>query len=575
MLSKPHEGASNTVGYTIIQKSGLNSHVKPGGSYEIYLRLHSMHDICSTVFIDPHTVEKAQKVVANKKRDGLGTKLPDYTAYPTYLPLIRFIQGAPTIPTFMIETGMSDQTVKVEVDCISIILGVGFNVEAVLGIDLKVNQASQKLGSMGLIIFDVSVGAMFDLFNSLVDSYEKALVSMVLKRKAQFKKDEVEAICKLKECIDGGGDYDSLCNNIAKQYRRRMKHDRMRHLNAPEIPDKELTRKVLNCYEFQTAELIAEGNYYQDLINRCNEASGYFGVQELLDPDTIRKAEAFMMQQLYRRRKVQTVTAEVQQDLIIPITALSSTNWCKHQQIVVPSDILELCFGEISLHCTKSRVEQCTVDLNTPWEHLQQHAHASVALLNRPVNVPKEAALGHLRQLYQNRSQGPPSITTKLTHWSTKGIKAQLTEWRIPADGTRYVLLIKFLDKYAEIKGSSPRTPPTECPISSDSVSNLKKGIKRVKMSSSGSDQKNLPPEVARCLTMVTRTKRTKLRKLLLQDGLDQVLLEINDKKLAIEGLKILFQEALPAAKFLLSKHSDPKGVVLVLQSRGAALRQG
>uniref|UniRef100_A0A060T1D1 ARAD1C15708p n=1 Tax=Blastobotrys adeninivorans TaxID=409370 RepID=A0A060T1D1_BLAAD len=87
----------------------------------------------------------------------------------------------------------------------------------------------------------------------------------------------------------------------------------------------------------------------------------------------------------------------------------------------------------------------------------------------------------------------------------------------------------------------------------------LEERHKRVKMSSSGSDQKNLPPKVARCLTMVTRTKRTKLRKLLLQDGLDQVLLEINDNKLAIKGLKILFQEALPAAKFLLSKHSDPK----------------
>uniref|UniRef100_A0A060T0D9 ARAD1C15730p n=1 Tax=Blastobotrys adeninivorans TaxID=409370 RepID=A0A060T0D9_BLAAD len=357
MLSKPHEAASNKAGKRFLDESGFGSRVDAAGSYEIFLRLHSMHDICSTVFINLHTVEKAQKVVANKKRDGLGTKLPDYTAYPTYLPLIRFIQGAPTIPTFMIETGMSDQTVKVEVDCISIILGVGFNVEAVLGIHLKVNQASQELGSMGLIVFDVSVGAMFDLFNSLVDSYEKALVSMVLKRKAQFKKDEVEAICQLKECIDGDGDYDSLCNNIAKQYRRRMKHDRMRHLNAPEIPDKELTRIVLNDFGFKTAELIAEGNYYQDLINRCNEALGYFGVQELLDPDTIRKAEAFMIQQLYRRRKVQTVTAEVQQDLILPTTALSSTHWRKQKKIVLTPAILKRCFGEISLHCTKNRVE--------------------------------------------------------------------------------------------------------------------------------------------------------------------------------------------------------------------------
>lgn len=49
---------------------------------------------------------------------------------------------------------------------------------------------------------------------------------------------------------------------------------------------------------------------------------------------------------------------------------------------------------------------------------------------------------------------------------------------------------------------------------------------------------------------------------ILLQDGLEDLLLEINDNKLALEGLKTLFQEDLAVVKYLLSVHSNPEWVV-------------
>uniref|UniRef100_A0A060T0V3 ARAD1C18524p n=1 Tax=Blastobotrys adeninivorans TaxID=409370 RepID=A0A060T0V3_BLAAD len=571
MLSTPHEASSSTIPNKLIHISGLAQFVETCGSYEVNLRLHSMLEICENLFTDSVSREKAKRVVADKNRDGLGVKLPDNCIFPTHLPLIRLIQGAPKIPPFMVETGMSDETTKVEVDCISIILGVSFMVESVLGIALHTSENSRKLKSIDFIVFDASISAMLAIFSSLSDDYQKALVSIVLKRKAQFKLDEVRAIRQLKECIDNNGDYKSVCDDIAKQYRQQMKHDRMRHLNAPDRPDEVYLKETFQEFAFKNANLLSEERHYQKLINTCDDAWKVTGQQ--LDSEKIREAEVFMIQQIYRQRIVQTVTAKVQQDMAIPGTALSSTYWWGQAKVVIPAYTLRRCFGYISTHCTESNLELCTIKVETPWHYLRNGSHTAVALLNRPDHVPGEAALGHLEQLYENHSQRPPKIKTRLEHWKSGAIKLQLTEWHVPDNGNRYALLVKLLDRYTEKNGGfSPCTPPAKSPkstVSSDPVSSLRRGIKRVKLRPSTSDQKNLPPNVACCLTALNWSKREKLRKLLLKDEFDQVLLEINDDELATKGLKDLFQENMSVVRFALLELGS-----VIQYLRGRALRQ-
>uniref|UniRef100_A0A060T1S6 ARAD1C18502p n=1 Tax=Blastobotrys adeninivorans TaxID=409370 RepID=A0A060T1S6_BLAAD len=561
MLSPLHKFASQNIPRDLLLESGLNLLADTGGSYEIYLQLHSMLEICSNAFGVPHSISKA------KNRDGLGMKSPDNSAFPQYLPLIRVIQGAPIIPTFMIETGASDQSVKVEIDCMSTILGSNFMVESVLGIDIHMNHNSQKLKSIGFIVFDVSVSAMLDLYNSLSDDYEKALTSIVLKRKAEFKLDEVRAIRQLKECIEDNGDYKSVCRKIAKQYRQRMKHDLMRDLDTPGRPNKNHTRNTLKRFGFKTTELISEEKHYQDVIDLCDKATSIYSVQELLDRKMVRKADSFVVQRLYRRRTVQNVTYRDQHDLILPGTALSSTHWWRQNKVVLPSTVLKRFLYEMSLHCSRSNLEWCKVHLETPWEYLRQDAHVPVALLNSPDGVPEEAALRHLKRLYDDDPQRCPLIRTEVEHWTTEAIELQLSEWGVTANGSRHTLTIKFLYKHTE---SALRVSTTQSSAFSSSIYCLEKESERVKLDSDNPYQEGLPRNVARCLTMQTKSKRKKLRKLLLKDELEKVLLEINDDVLALEGLSELFQQDMPAVRFILSG----RGAFYFLRTRAAVLNR-
>uniref|UniRef100_A0A060SZH9 ARAD1C08030p n=1 Tax=Blastobotrys adeninivorans TaxID=409370 RepID=A0A060SZH9_BLAAD len=169
--------------------------INVGGSGNILHCNHvsELHDAIKEV--SGHPATRVLNKLDNRTMFGKG---PDMSYFPSYLPIVRQMQGLNPFPTLLGELRYTDSATKVIFDCALQIDGSDFQSEYVLGMDIKVGKRTNELIEMNLFIYDCTLEEMLRISRSdNLDNEQKAAVLQTALLKAQRARTDIQCLIDL------------------------------------------------------------------------------------------------------------------------------------------------------------------------------------------------------------------------------------------------------------------------------------------------------------------------------------------------------------------------------------------
>uniref|UniRef100_A0A060T929 ARAD1D12320p n=1 Tax=Blastobotrys adeninivorans TaxID=409370 RepID=A0A060T929_BLAAD len=579
-------------------KEDLDEVIATGGSSEVSLHLHSMESICAEIYHhDDRTRDQARKLLTVKERDGPCAKQPDYSAYPAYMNLLRCIQGVDRVPTLLVETAMSDSTVKMEVDSLSILLGTKFQVDHVLATDLHIDKARGGLKTLDLVIFDCTIWSLLailwtELWNG--DRHRQAMASFVLERKVHQKICDIKALLRILSWDGNDRTLKALIEDIEGEYRRCKPLQTLRPIRkadfAPTKEDFEDCVRLRN--NVSTNNLLQEQRDYRIVAFLCSSVRRtYMGNMETEEFE--KDAESFIAKRLYYgRRKVKDIDRKSKAELQIPSTVLTGMPMSENYYTRLSPEDLNSLFSEIARTFKGATYEAQEVVLSVPRKAIRPGRATEVAVMNGYKNLSK---------LFKGSSQAH-EVRLRLVHLTDTFLRQMLVKWGISPKGKRHILLSKFIGQYemkcleefppapepsADYMGRKRRnrSPGSKSPEPQEDASKATRRTRWKKQRSlefltsdigtqgtrhmdedpaGGSSvtasnaerlasEPRIPSSVSELLQKVPTVKKEPIRELLLKGALQSCMHSVAQDEVALRGLEVLLQENVMVIEAVLS----------------------
>uniref|UniRef100_A0A060T416 ARAD1A13618p n=1 Tax=Blastobotrys adeninivorans TaxID=409370 RepID=A0A060T416_BLAAD len=585
-------------------EEGMKAVVATGGSSEVSLQLHSMESICAEIYHhDDRTHDQAKNLLTVKERDGPCAKVPDYSAYPAYMNLLRCIQGVDRVPTLLVETAMSDSTVKMEVDSLSILLGTKFQVDNMLATDLHIDKARGGLKTLDLVIFDCTIWSLLailwtELWNG--DRHRQAMASFVLERKVHQKICDIKALLRILSWDGNDRTLKALIEGIEGEYRRCKPLQTLRPIKKAEFA---LTRKkfveCLRLYrKVSTEKLLQEQRDYQIVAFLCSSIRRtYLGNMET--EEFQKNAESLVAKHIYYgRRVVRDIDGESEVEVEVPSSVLTGVPMSNHYYTRLSAEDLNSLFEAVDSVFTGTAYESQEVVLSVPRKAIRPGRGTEVAAMN---------GCKSLKELYKGSSQAQ-KIKIRLFDLPDGFLRQQLVEWGLSPEGPRHILLFKFIERYKKYSDGPTdrigqkrrkRSPNSKSPEPLEDASKATKRARRKKQrslesltSDSGTQgtghmdedpaggssgtasnverlasEPRIPSSVSELLQKVPTVKREPIRELLLKGALQSCMHSVAQDEVALRGLELLLQESYNAIEVVLSV---PGNVHQFLRQKGA-----
>uniref|UniRef100_A0A060T5F4 ARAD1B10758p n=1 Tax=Blastobotrys adeninivorans TaxID=409370 RepID=A0A060T5F4_BLAAD len=434
----------------------IKSQLGPGqlivaaGSFKIPLYIHSGQSICTLLFNrnERHT---AKGLLEKKKWDAVarGSKIPDYTIAPRYLYFVHSAQHRPFVPPLTVEVGLTDNKVKVLVDCIFTILGTRFQVDAAYGVDLHVNRARKMLQSIDIYHFDISLEALVDIRDEITPEHDRASVSKVIGQKAQQKFNDLTTLELLREWRRTGDTSEDRYKRVLDQ----IKDLRIRYLlpYAP-VPTDEQDRtpmsaaiRILQSYEqYRDETLREEKAYYNGIVTECRRIVDQYMESEgtgMSEEQLVREGEVLLVKQIYERKTWTRVDENSREPLPFSIKDFTGVKLLSEETISLSPGQLQDSFSQIAMLFQESSVDNVEVRLPLLRGLIGHDCDKEVATLNYPHLSPDEAK-AELDRAYSASPDDFVELRVKTRHVD---VRSQLSLWGIEPEPTEYGNKILFL----------------------------------------------------------------------------------------------------------------------------------
>uniref|UniRef100_A0A060T7C6 ARAD1C20482p n=1 Tax=Blastobotrys adeninivorans TaxID=409370 RepID=A0A060T7C6_BLAAD len=442
-------GPQNALRDLIKCQLGPGQLIVAAGSFKIPLYIHSGQSICTLLFNgnERHT---AKGLLEKKKWDAVarGSKIPDYTIAPRYLYFVHSAQHRPFVPPLTVEVGLTDNKVKVLVDCIFTILGTRFQVDAAYGVDLHVNRARKMLQSIDIYHFDISLEALVDIRDEITPEHDRASVSKVIGQKAQQKFNDLTTLELLREWRRTGDTSEDRYKRVLDQ----IKDLRIRYLlpYAP-VPTDEQDRtpmsaaiRILQSYEqYRDETLREEKAYYNGIVTECRRIVDQYMESEgtgMSEEQLVREGEVLLVKQIYERKTWTRVDENSSEPLPFSIKDFTGVRLLSEETISLSPRQLQASFSQIAMLFQESSVDN--VEVRLPLLHdLIRDNYLQVATLNYPHLSPDEAK-AELDRAYSASPDDFVELRVKTRHVD---VRSQLSLWGIEPEPTEYGNKILFL----------------------------------------------------------------------------------------------------------------------------------
>uniref|UniRef100_A0A060T7E5 ARAD1C21142p n=1 Tax=Blastobotrys adeninivorans TaxID=409370 RepID=A0A060T7E5_BLAAD len=420
------------------------------GSFKIPLYIHSGQSICTLLFNgnERHT---AKGLLEKKKWDAVarGSKIPDYTIAPRYLYFVHSAQHRPFVPPLTVEVGLTDNKVKVLVDCIFTILGTRFQVDAAYGVDLHVNRARKMLQCIDIYHFDISLEALVDIRDEITPEHDRASVSKVIGQKAQQKFNDLTTLELLREWRRTGDTSEDRYKRVLDQ----IKDLRIRYLlpYAP-VPTDEQDRtpmsaaiRILQSYEqYRDETLREEKAYYNGIVTECRRIVDQYMESEgtgMSEEQLVREGEVLLVKQIYERKTWTRVDENSSEPLPFSIKDFTGVKLLSEETISLSPGQLQDSFSQIAMLFQESSVDNVEVRLPLLYDSIRGDYLQDVATLNYP-HLSSDEAKDELDREYNSSRNGSVELRVKTRHVD---VRSQLSLWGIEPEPTEYGNKILFL----------------------------------------------------------------------------------------------------------------------------------
>uniref|UniRef100_A0A060T136 ARAD1C17358p n=1 Tax=Blastobotrys adeninivorans TaxID=409370 RepID=A0A060T136_BLAAD len=419
------------------------------GSFKIPLYIHRGQSICTILFNGDERLT-AMRLLEKKKWDApaRGSKIPDYTIAPRYLYFVHSAQHRPFVPPLTVEVGLTDNKVKVLVDCIFTILGTRFQVDAAYGVDLHVNRARKMLQCIDIYHFDISLEALVDIRDEITPEHDRASVSKVIGQKAQLKFNDLTTLELLREWRRTGDTSEDRYKRVLDQ----IKDLRIRYLlpYAP-VPADEQDRTpmaaaiyTLQSYEqYRDETLREEKAYYNGIVTECRRIVDQYMESEgtgMSEEQLVREGEVLLVKQIYERKTWTRVDENSSEPLPFSIKDFTGVKLLSEETISLSPRQLQASFSQIAMLFQESSVDN--VEVRLPLLHdLIRDNYLQVATLNYPHLSPDEAK-AELDRAYSASPDDFVELRVKTRHVD---VRSQLSLWGIEPEPTEYGNKILFL----------------------------------------------------------------------------------------------------------------------------------